>query len=67
MGYLAFILFVAAIGFVFYRWATRQKRRRRQVLVSDFPVAWRKILQDRVGFYHTLKTEEERQRFEKLV
>lgn len=67
MGYLAFILFVAVVGFVFYRWATRSERHRRQVLATDFPVEWRNILQNRVGFYHTLKTDEEKQRFEKMV
>lgn len=67
MGYLAFIFFVAVVGFVFYRWATRRKRRRKQVLASDFPVEWRSILQNRVGFYHTLKTEEDKQRFEKML
>ncbi|TPE43287.1 zinc-dependent peptidase [Pontibacter mangrovi] len=67
MGYLAFILFVALVAYFFYRWATRQKRHRRQVLHAEFPAAWRKILQDRVGFYHTLKTEEEKRRFEKML
>lgn len=67
MGYLAFILFVAVVGFVFYRWATRSERHRRQVLATEFPVEWRNILQNRVGFYHTLKTDEEKQRFEKMV
>ncbi|MCC9135940.1 zinc-dependent peptidase [Pontibacter silvestris] len=36
------------------------------MLTQEFPVEWRKILQDRVGFYHTLK-EEEQQRFEKML
>ncbi|MCX2740756.1 zinc-dependent peptidase [Pontibacter anaerobius] len=67
MGYIAFILFVAVIGFVFYRWATRQKRHRRQVLAAEFPAEWRKILQDRVGFYHTLKTDEDKRRYEKML
>ncbi|SFG01520.1 M90 family metallopeptidase [Pontibacter chinhatensis] len=67
MGYLAFILFVAVVGFVFYRWATRSKRHRRKVLATAFPVEWRNILQNRVGFYHTLKSDEEKQRFEKMV
>ncbi|MFD2245220.1 zinc-dependent peptidase [Pontibacter ruber] len=51
---------------LFYRWATRKDRRRKQVLAQEFPVEWRKILQDRVGFYHTLKEEEQKQ-FEKMV
>ena len=67
MGYIVFILFVAVVVFVFYRWATRKKRRRKQILQTDFPAEWRKILNDRVGFYHTLKTEEDKTRFEKLI
>ncbi|WP_224744009.1 zinc-dependent peptidase [Pontibacter aquaedesilientis] len=51
---------------LFYRWATRKERRRQQILKDGFPVEWRKILQDRVGFYHTLK-EEDQQRFERKL
>ncbi|NDK56004.1 peptidase [Pontibacter sp. BT213] len=67
MGYFVLILFSAVLVFVFYRWATRKSRRRKAVLASEFPGEWRKILNDRVGFYHTLKTDEEKQRFEKLI
>lgn len=67
MGYMVFILFVAVVVFVFYRWATRKQRKRKQVLQTEFPAEWRKILNDRVGFYHTLKTEEDKKRFEKLI
>ncbi|MFD2068360.1 zinc-dependent peptidase [Pontibacter silvestris] len=66
MGYLFFIVFIGGLCFLLYRWATRKERRRKQVLTQEFPVEWRKILQDRVGFYHTLK-EEEQQRFEKML
>ena len=67
MGYAVFIIIVASVSTLFYRWATRKGRKREKVLAQDFPVEWRKILQDRVGFYHTLKTEEEKQRFEKML
>ena len=67
MGYIVFIAIVAGVVLLFYRWATRKGRRRREVLKEEFPAEWRKILTDRVGFYHTLKTEEEKQRFEKML
>ncbi|NEM98379.1 peptidase [Pontibacter sp. BT327] len=67
MGYLAFIVFVSVALFIFLRWATRKSRQRKKVLATDFPVEWRKILSDRVGFYHTLKSDEEKQRFEKML
>ncbi|ARS34736.1 zinc-dependent peptidase [Pontibacter actiniarum] len=67
MGYIAFIVFVAGLCLLFYRWATRKKRRRSKVLQQEFPAEWRKILQDRVGFYHTLKTEEDKRHFEKML
>ncbi|WP_242928360.1 zinc-dependent peptidase [Pontibacter vulgaris] len=66
MGYLFFIALVAGMLLLFYRWATRKQRRRKQVLAQDFPVEWRKILKDRIGFYHTLKEEDQR-RFEKML
>ncbi|WP_066829237.1 zinc-dependent peptidase [Rufibacter ruber] len=67
MGVAAFLVFVAVIAFSFYRWATRKGRRRKQVLAQEFPAVWRKILEDRVGFYHTLQTPSEKQRFEKML
>ncbi|MDX5420998.1 MAG: zinc-dependent peptidase [Hymenobacteraceae bacterium] len=67
MGYIAFFIVVTIICLIFYRWATRKKRRRRKVLAQDFPAEWRKILRDRVGFYHTLKSEEDKRRFEKML
>ncbi len=67
MGYFVFIALVAGVGLLFYRWATRKTRQRKKVLATEFPAAWRKILQDRIGFYHTLKTEEEKGRFEKML
>ncbi|WP_187264704.1 zinc-dependent peptidase [Pontibacter beigongshangensis] len=66
MGYIVFILFTAGLCLLFYRWATRKSRQRKMVLASEFPVEWRKVLQDRVGFYHTLK-EEDKPRFEKML
>lgn len=36
-------------------------------MAQEFPAPWRKILTDRVGFYHTLKTEEDKHRFEKMI
>jgi len=67
MGILAFIIFVVSVSLVFYRWATRKSRHRKKVMAQEFPAEWRKILNDRVGFYHTLQTEEEKQRFEKML
>lgn len=67
MGYIFFFALVAGMGLLFYRWATQKDRNRRKVLASEFPVEWRKILTDRIGFYHTLKTDEEKGRFEKML
>ncbi|PRY07324.1 hypothetical protein CLV24_12462 [Pontibacter ummariensis] len=67
MGYLVFFIVVAAVCLLFYRWATRKKRRRKKVFAQEFPAEWRKILRDRVGFYHTLKTDEDKHRFEKML
>ncbi|GAB3199534.1 Mlc titration factor MtfA (ptsG expression regulator) [Pontibacter aydingkolensis] len=67
MGYIVFILLVAGMCLLFYRWATRKQRNRKMVLAQEFPAEWRKILTDRVGFYHTLKTDEEREHFEKML
>lgn len=67
MGYIVFFVIVAGVVLLFYRWATRKGRRRKEVLAQEFPAEWRKILNDRVGFYHTLKTEEDKQRFEKML
>ncbi|MEJ8803997.1 zinc-dependent peptidase [Pontibacter sp. H249] len=67
MGYIVFIVLVGVAVLLFYRWATRKDRHRKQVLAQEFPAEWRKILTDRVGFYHTLKTDEDRGRFEKML
>ncbi|SIT82505.1 zinc-dependent peptidase [Pontibacter indicus] len=67
MGYLFFIALVAGMLLLFYRWATRKERHRKEILKRGFPAEWRKILQDRVGFYHTLKTDEEKERFERML
>ncbi|GAA4436647.1 zinc-dependent peptidase [Pontibacter saemangeumensis] len=67
MGYVVFIALVAGMCLLFYSWATRKTRRRKKVLAQEFPAEWRKILVDRVGFYHTLKSEEDKQRFEKML
>lgn len=65
-GVLAFVLFVCLLVYIFYRWATRKDRLRKKVKKQEFPTAWRKILQDRVGFYITLD-EEGKKRFERGV
>lgn len=65
-GVLAFVLFIGLLIFIFYRWATRKTRLRKKVKKQDFPPEWRKILQDRVGFYLTLD-EKGKERFEKGV
>ncbi|MHA6248106.1 M90 family metallopeptidase [Pontibacter sp. CAU 1760] len=67
MGYIVFIALVAGMGLLFYHWATRKTRKRKKVLTQEFPATWRKILQDRVGFYHTLRTDEDKARFEKML
>lgn len=67
MGYIAFVVFVAGICLFFYRWATRKTRARKQIIKRNFPIEWRKILEDRVGFYHTLQSEDEKRRFEKML
>ncbi|MFB9861694.1 M90 family metallopeptidase [Rufibacter immobilis] len=67
MGTVAFVAFVLVICGIFYRWATRKGRHRKKVLAQEFPAEWRKVLVDRVGFYHTLQTPEEKQRFEKMI
>ncbi len=66
MGYLFFIGLVAGLCLAFYRWATRKERRRQQVGRQAFPAEWRKILTDRVGFYHTLD-EAGKKRFEHML
>ena len=65
-GTIAFILFIGLLLFIFYRWATRKKRIRKKIKKQDFPPAWRKILEDRVGFYLTLD-EAGKRRFEQGV
>lgn len=62
-GIIAFVLFIGLLILIFLRWATRKSRLRKKVMKKDFPAAWRKILLDRVGFYHTL-SEEGKRRFE---
>ena len=66
MGYIFFAALVIGLCFAFYRWATRKERRRKQTVRQDFPAEWRKILHDRIGFYHTLD-DEGKARFEKMV
>jgi len=66
MGYIFFAALVVGLCYAFYRWATRKARKRRQIIKQDFPAEWRKILQDRIGFYHTLD-EEGKARFEKML
>jgi Mlc titration factor MtfA (ptsG expression regulator) len=65
-GIIAFVLFIGLLIFIFLRWATRKSRLRKKVMKRDFPTAWRKILLDRVGFYHTLSDEGKR-RFERGI
>lgn len=67
MGYTFFFALVAGMCLLFYRWATRKERHRKTILEAEFPVEWRRVLTDRVGFYHTLKSDEEKGRFEKML
>src|SRR5687767_11370464 len=64
--YIAFVIFCLLLIFIFYRWATRKQRRRKQVSKQEFPVAWRPILENRVGFYLTL-SDQKKKKFEKLI
>lgn len=64
--YIAYAAFCCLLIFVFYRWATRKQRRRKQLLKQEFPVAWRPILENRVGFYLTL-SDQRKKKFEKLI
>jgi Mlc titration factor MtfA (ptsG expression regulator) len=66
MNLLFFIVFCLILLTAFYMWATRKSRRRKKILQQPFPVEWKAILQNRVGFYHTL-SEEDQKRFESLV
>ena len=65
-GVIAFVLFVGVLCFILYRWATRKERSRRKIRKQDFPPAWRKVLEDRVGFYLTLD-EAGKRRFEQGI
>jgi MtfA peptidase len=67
MEYLIVFAVLAGILFIFFRWATKKQRSRKKVMAQPFPAPWRKILTDRVGFYHTLQTEEDKHRFEKMI
>jgi Mlc titration factor MtfA (ptsG expression regulator) len=66
MPYIIFAVFCLLIIFLFYRWATRKQRRREKLSKQEFPAEWRQILENRVGFYHTL-SDEKKLRFEKLI
>jgi Mlc titration factor MtfA (ptsG expression regulator) len=66
MAFITFIIFSSLVIFAFYRWATQKQRYRNKISQQPFPAAWKQILEDRVGFYHTLQ-EQEKTRFEKLV
>jgi Mlc titration factor MtfA (ptsG expression regulator) len=66
MHYIIFAVFCLLIIFLFYRWATRKQRRREKLSKQEFPAEWRQILENRVGFYHTL-SDEKKLRFEKLI
>lgn len=65
-GVLAFVLFIGLLVFIFWRWASRKSRLREKVKKQEFPAAWRKILEERVGFYLTLD-EKGKRRFEQGV
>ncbi|UYZ63835.1 zinc-dependent peptidase [Hymenobacter weizhouensis] len=66
MSYLLFALLVVGVGFAFYRYVTRDTRRREAALAEEFPAGWRQILSERVAFYLSL-TPGDKQRFEKKV
>ncbi|CAN5899906.1 zinc-dependent peptidase [soil metagenome] len=67
MEYVIVFAVLAGILFIFFRWATKKQRSRKKVMALEFPATWRKILTDRVGFYHTRKSEEDKHRFEKMI
>ncbi len=66
MPYLLSMAVLAAIIYVFYRYATADTRLRTAALAEEFPAAWRQILAERVAFYLSL-TKNEKTRFEKQV
>jgi MtfA peptidase len=66
MGYIIFALLTAGVVLLFYRWATRKERYRQQLIKKPFPVEWRHILENRIGFYHSLSPEN-KVRFENKV
>ncbi|MEM7039652.1 MAG: M90 family metallopeptidase, partial [Bacteroidota bacterium] len=49
---------LAAFGL--FRWATRKSRHRHFVLARPFPEAWNRILEEYVGFYHSLPDPEKK-------
>ncbi len=57
ISFLIIIAFVIAFS-IFY-----SRQRKRKNVVSEFPVSWRRILDEKVVFYHNLPAEEKR-RFE---
>lgn len=65
-GVIAFVLFIGLLIFIFWRWASRKSRLREKVKKQEFPASWRKILEERVGFYLTLD-ENGKGRFEQGI
>jgi len=54
------------LGWIVYRRATKKQRLRAELRKVPFPTAWEKILQERVGFFHSL-SEDDKEIFRKRV
>ncbi len=63
----AFILTLAILGGLLYRYWTRAARRDARALAQPFPAEWSELLRRRVSFYRDLPTPDDRTRFEQRV
>ena len=62
------LLALIGLGFGYFVWRgrSRYRRRKQRVLEQEFPVNWRRILQERVSFYQDLSASAKK-RFERKV
>lgn len=63
-----FIMLILGLGVIAFLYIsfTSKRRRRKKILSTSFPQAWREILEDRVRFYQRLN-DTQKQQFEKEV
>ncbi|MEE4177407.1 MAG: zinc-dependent peptidase [Bacteroides sp.] len=58
-GQFIFLIIIGTLGlFLIWRWATLKYRRRKKILATEFPPAWRKILTEKVIYYNHLPASE---------